>query len=81
MNNAVAYTSHSNRCSIFPDESIVEVVEVPTLKRNEGERKYKLNAFGNEIDLDLKRSHDLLPDTLPVHVYGEDENGNPTVDD
>jgi len=63
------------------DETYAELVELPSLKRSEGERKYKLHAFGQEIDLDLKRTTGLLPDTLPVIVYGEDEQGTPTVDD
>lgn len=60
---------------------MVDVVEIDSLKRSEGERKFKVNAFGNEIDLDLLRTDGLLPDNLPVHVYGEDENGDVTVDD
>lgn len=65
----------------FADEDFTDVVELPSLKRNEGERKYKMQAFGQEIDLDLHRTTGLLPETLPVHVFGEDAEGNPTIDD
>ena len=56
-------------------------MEVPSLKREEGQRKFKLQAFGKEIDLDLQKTDGLLPTNLPVYVYGEDEEGNPTIDD
>ena len=66
---------------LYVDETYTDVVELPSLKREEGKRKLKLQAFGKEIYLDLHRTEDLLPTDLPVHVYGEDEDGKPTLDD
>ncbi|XP_067950620.1 A disintegrin and metalloproteinase with thrombospondin motifs like [Watersipora subatra] len=63
------------------EETFVDVVELPSVKREEGGRKYKLWAFDKEIDLELQKTEGLLPTNLPVFVYGEDEQGNPTVDD
>ncbi|XP_067950621.1 A disintegrin and metalloproteinase with thrombospondin motifs like [Watersipora subatra] len=83
-------TSTNNLCkrqkdavpkSAILEESFTDVVELPSLKREEGARRLQLRAFGQNIELDLRRTEDLLPTNLPVHVYGEDEDGNPTVDD
>lgn len=59
----------------------MQIREVSLARRSEGERKYEFQAFGSKYDLNLVKTEGLLPDTLPVYVYGEDENGNPTVDD
>ena len=74
-------THYAARDFWYVDETYTDVVELPSLKREEGKRKLKLQAFGKEIYLDLHRTEDLLPTDLPVHVYGEDEDGKPTLDD
>ena len=63
------------------DKTVAKVVEVESMKRSAGERKFKIDVSGEEIDLDLHKTEGLLPETLPVYVFGENEDGNLTVDD
>lgn len=63
-------------------QSVAEVIEIGTEKRSEGEvRKFKVHAFGEKVELNLKRSDGLLPKTLKVNVIDVDENGKQTMED